>query len=96
MIPIFRKYFLHKLALNAVLAVVDSLLGPTPLFCSLSFGLENLGVEELRFVEDTIKNLLADFSKYVVVASDGPTISVSLRITPGLPLTTIPETSTEE
>ena len=84
MIPTFRKYFLHKLALNVVLAVVDGLLGPSPMFCGLSFGLENLGVEELHFVEYTVKGLLSDFLGYVVVESDGPTISVSLRITPDL------------
>jgi hypothetical protein len=84
MIPTFRKYFLHKLALNVVLAVVDGLLGPLPMFCSLSFGLENLGVEELRFVEHTVKGLLSDFLGYVVVESDGTTISVGLVVTPDL------------
>jgi hypothetical protein len=84
MIPVFRKYWLHKLALNVVLAVVDTLLGPQPLSCGVSYDFSNLGVEETRFLEDTIKGLLSDFLEYVGVESDGPTISVSLRIPPDL------------
>ena len=96
MIPTFRKYFLHSLALNITLQVVELLLCPRPWFCSLSFGCENLGVEESGFVENRVRDLLGDVSKYVVVENDNGTISVSLRISPALPLTTIPETNREE
>lgn len=84
MIPVFRKYFLHKVALNVVLCVVETLLGPQPLSCGLSFSFENLGVEESDFVEGTIKALLEEFSKYVAVVRDGSEISINLKIVPAL------------
>lgn len=96
MIPTFRKYFLHSLALNITLPVVETLLCPRPWFSTLSFGCENLGVEESDFVANRVRELLGEYAKYLVVENDSGTICVSLRITLGLPLTTILETNTEE
>lgn len=80
MIPVFRKYHLHKTALTVVLAVVESLLGPQPVSCGLSWNFSNLAVEELHFVANTVKALLSDFSEYVVVVVDSYEISVNLVV----------------
>jgi len=84
MISIFRKYFLHSLALNIALQVVETLLCPRPWFSSLSFGLETLTVEESDFLVQQEKALLSDFLGSLVVSSDSGTISVSLAVFPDL------------
>jgi hypothetical protein len=84
MIPPFRKYFLHSLALNIALQVVETLLCPRPWFSSLSFGIETLSVEESDFLVQQEKALLADFLGYLLVSSDSGTISVGLTVSPDL------------
>lgn len=74
----YKKVALYKISTGVTLAVLDTLLTPSRLFCSLAFATTTLTKEESDFVERSIKECLGEYSQYVCIVLEDDKISVSL------------------